>query len=276
MGASDRGTVRECTTRTSILVFGPGILGCFRLCLPPVVVALLASLALAQSPCETGIGFKPARPIEELRAEALQATPPRESGDLRVPDLVELTTVDGTIKLDIRYATSNNFLGTAVYSQARAFLDRSAAVALKRANQALRHEGYGLMIFDGYRPWYVTKIFWDAVPCDPIIKKDYVANPATGSVHNRGCAVDLTLYDLETGKEVAMPTTFDEMSTRAAADDPRGTEEQRAHRKILRDAMERQGFTVEKTEWWHFNYRDAKQYAIMNVKFDEIHDSGTR
>lgn len=249
---------------------GRVILSRVRLGLPLVVVALLASLALAQSPCETGIGFKPARPIGELRAEALQATPPRESGDLRAPDLVELTTVDVTIRLDIRYATSNNFLGTAVYSQARAFLDRSAAEALKRANQVLRHEGYGLMIFDGYRPWYVTKMFWDAVPCDPIIKKDYVANPATGSIHNRGCAVDLTLYDLETNKEVTMPTDFDEMSTRAAADDPRGTEEQRAHRKILRDAMERQGFTVEKTEWWHFNYTDAKHFAIMNVRFEEI------
>jgi zinc D-Ala-D-Ala dipeptidase len=270
------GSLRGRTTKTSVLVFGRVMLSGVRLCVPFIVLAVLASLALAQSPCEAGIGFKPARPIEELQAEALRATPPHESGDLRVPDLVELTRFDVTIKLDIRYATSNNFLGAAVYSEARAFLDRSAAEALKRASQALRHEGYGLVIFDGYRPWYVSKIFWDAVPCDATIKQDYVANPATGSIHNRGCAVDLTLYDLQTGEEVEMPTDFDEMSTRAAADDPRGTEEQRAHRKILRDAMEREGFTVEKTEWWHFNYRDAKQYAIMNVRFEQIHDSGNR
>ena len=248
----------------------------FWLCSALLVLVSLACHAQTQSACETGVGFKLARRVEELRAEALQATPPRESSELRTPDLVELTTIDPTIKLDIRYATKHNFLRAAVYSQARAFLDRSAAEALKRAHQSLRGRGYGLMIFDAYRPWYVTKMFWDGVRCDPSVKKNYVAAPATGSLHNRGNAVDLTLYDLQTGKEVAMPTDFDKMSTLAAADDPHGTQEQKAHRALLRAAMEEQGFTVEPTEWWHFNYKDAKAYRILNVRFEGIDKAAER
>ena len=157
------------------------------------------------------------------------------------PDLVELVKLDPTIKLDIRYATTNNFLGTPVYTQARAFLQRPAAEALLRAHRELKAQGYGLIIHDGYRPWYVTKIFWDATPDD---KKIFVANPAEGSKHNRGCAVDLSLYDLATGKEVKMPSGYDEMSDRAYADYAGGTADERARRDLLRQAMEKQGFTV--------------------------------
>ena len=166
----------------------------------------------------------PLRPVPELRAEALQARPPQESGNFRKPDLVELITLDPTIKLDIRYATTNNFLQTPVYTEARAFLQRPAAEALVRANRELKPYGYGLIIHDGYRPWYVTKIFWDATPN---YQKIFVANPAKGSVHNRGCAVDLSLYDLKTGEEVQMPSGYDEMTKRAYADYPGGTEGER-------------------------------------------------
>src|SRR2546427_9167114 len=135
--------------------------------------------------------------------------PPQEAGPFRKPDLVELIKLDPTIKLDIRYATKNNFLGRPVYKQARAFLQRPAAEALLRVNQTLRKQGYGLIIHDGYRPWYVTKIFWDATPED---KKIFVADPTKGSRHNRGCAVDLSLFDLKTGQEVKMPSEYDEMT----------------------------------------------------------------
>ena len=146
--------------------------------------------------------------------------------------------LDPTIKLDIRYATTNNFLGTPLYTQARAFLQRPAAEALVRANRELKARGYGLIIHDGYRPWYVTEIFWKATPDD---KKIFVANPAQGSRHNRGCAVDLSLYDLQTGKEVKMPSGYDEMTDRAYADYPGGTTEERARRALLRQAMEKAG-----------------------------------
>jgi zinc D-Ala-D-Ala dipeptidase len=216
---------------------------------------------------EVSFRITPLRPVPELRAEALKASPPLEQGDFRKPDLVELTTIDPTIKLDIRYATTNDFLGTPLYTQARAFLQRPAAEALVRAHRELKAQGYGLIIHDGYRPWYVTKIFWDATPND---KKIFVANPAEGSRHNRGCAVDLSLYDLQTGKEVKMPSGYDEMTERAYADYTGGTAEERARRAILKQAMEKQGFVVNPTEWWHFDYKDWKQYAIGNIPFDQI------
>jgi len=209
----------------------------------------------------------PLRPIEELRSEALKAEPPHESGSFRRAELVELVTLDPTIKLDIRYATANNFLSTAVYSQARAFLERPAAEALVRANHALKAQGYGLLVHDGYRPWYVTKIFWDATPAD---KRIFVADPKDGSRHNRGCAVDLTLYDLRTGKKVDMPSLYDEMTERAYSSYDGGTAEEKQHRAILRQAMENEGFTVLPEEWWHFDYKDWKQYPILNVKFEDI------
>jgi zinc D-Ala-D-Ala dipeptidase len=216
---------------------------------------------------EVSFRITPLRPVPELRAEALKASPPHEQGDFRKPDLVELTRLDPTIKLDIRYATTNDFLGTPLYTQARAFLQRPAAEALVRAHRELKAQGYGLIIHDGYRPWYVTKIFWDATPND---KRIFVANPAEGSRHNRGCAVDLSLYDLKTGKEVKMPSGYDEMTKRAYADYPGGTTEERARRALLKQAMEKQGFMVNPTEWWHFDYKDWKQYPILNKKFEDL------
>ncbi|HEU4413991.1 MAG TPA: M15 family metallopeptidase [Candidatus Angelobacter sp.] len=136
-----------------------------------------------------------------------------------------------------------------------------------RAQRALREKGYGLLIHDAYRPWYVTKMFWEATPDD---KKIFVADPKEGSKHNRGCAVDLTLYDLKTGAVAQMPSGYDEMSERAYADYKGGTAEQRERRAILRAAMEKEGFTVYPQEWWHFDFKDWKEYPVMNVRFEEL------
>jgi D-alanyl-D-alanine dipeptidase len=193
--------------------------------------------------------------------------PPKEAGPFRNPELVELKKLDPTIRLDIRYATSNNFLGRPVYQEARAFLQRPAAEALVRANKALRKKGYGLLIFDGYRPWSVTKVFWDATPDD---KKIFVADPSQGSKHNRGCAADLTMFDLKTGKPVSMPGEYDEMSDRSHINYTGGTAESRALRDLLRAAMEAEGFAVYEPEWWHYDYKDWKEYPILNVSFREI------
>jgi D-alanyl-D-alanine dipeptidase len=210
----------------------------------------------------------PTRPVKELREEALAASPPEEKGPFRKPELVELTTLDPAIHLDIRYATSNDFLGTSVYTQARAFMQRPAAEALVRALHKLKPFGYGLLIHDAYRPWYVTKIFWDATLPEG---KIFVADPLQGSRHNRGCAVDLTLYDLATGKPIEMPGTYDEMSPRSFPDYPGGTSLQRWHRDLLRRAMESEGFTVYEHEWWHFDYKDWHEYPILNIKFEDLH-----
>jgi D-alanyl-D-alanine dipeptidase len=209
----------------------------------------------------------PVRPIAELRREALAATPPVERGPFLPSDLVELTRLDPTIKLEIRYATSNNLFGTPFYTQARAFLQRPAAEAVVRANARLRPLGYGLLVHDGYRPWYVTKMFWDASPED---KHIFVANPAEGSKHNRGAAVDLTLYELSTGMPVEMVSTYDETSPRAYPDYPGGTSRQRWHRALLRRTMEAEGFTVYEAEWWHFDYKDWRRYPIGNTVFEDI------
>jgi zinc D-Ala-D-Ala dipeptidase len=210
--------------------------------------------------------LRPVKPVAELRAAALAAKPPEETGPFRKPDLVELVTLDPAIHLDIRYAQSNNFLSTPVYTQARAFLQRPAAEALLRVLRKLQPLGYGLLIHDAYRPWYVTKIFWDATPPKDHI---FVADPEKGSRHNRGCAVDLTLYDLATGKPIEMTGLYDEMSPRSFPDFPGGTSLQRWHRDLLRRAMESEGFTVNEDEWWHFDYKDWKYYAILNVRFED-------
>ena len=194
--------------------------------------------------------------------------PPRETGPFLKPDLVELIKLDPTLHLEIRYATSNNFVGRPVYKQARAFLQRPAAESLIRAHEKLKAQGYGLLIFDGYRPWAVTKLFWDITPLD---KKEFVADPQKGSRHNRGCAVDLTLFDLKTGKEVQMPGAYDEMTERSHINYSGGTEESRKLRDILRAAMESEGFVVYDPEWWHYDYRDWQKYPILNIPFSKIH-----
>jgi D-alanyl-D-alanine dipeptidase len=235
-----------------------------RFCSLLLLYALLVSSVPAQ---QVSYHITPLRPVDELRAAALKEQPPLEQEGLRKSDLIEIVKLDPTIKLDIRYATSNNFLGTPVYTQARAFLQRPAAEALVRAHQSLKTQGYGLILHDGYRPWYVTKIFWDATPDD---QKIFVANPAEGSKHNRGCAIDLSLYDLKTGKEVTMPSGYDEMTERAYADYPGGSADERALRALLRRAMEEQGFAVIPHEWWHFDYKDWREYGIQNVRFEDL------
>jgi D-alanyl-D-alanine dipeptidase len=212
---------------------------------------------------QTSAHIEPLEPVDVLRRRAMTAKPPHETGDFRKPDLVELTSLDSTIKLDIRYATNNNFMRTVFYPEARAFMQRPAAEALVRAHQKLRATGYALLIHDAYRPWYVTKMFWDGTPPD---KRIFVADPSQGSRHNRGCAVDLTLYDLKTGKPAEMVGLYDEMSERSYPDYPGGTSLARWHRLQLRRAMEAEGFTVYDFEWWHFDYKDWAKYPILNVQ----------
>ena len=193
--------------------------------------------------------------------------PPYEKGDFRKPDLVELIRLDPTFKLDIRYATNNNFTGRPVYTEARAFLQRPAAEVLVKINQEFKQLGYRLLIFDGYRPWSVTKIFWELTSKE---NKKFVADPKEGSKHNRGCAVDLSLYEIASGKEVKMPGEYDETSERSYPEYKGGTVEQRRMRDLLRRVMEANGFTVYEYEWWHFDYKDWKSYRIQNISFSNI------
>jgi zinc D-Ala-D-Ala dipeptidase len=203
----------------------------------------------------------------EIQAQS-NSGPPRGIGPYRENALVELVKLDSTIKLDIRYATINNFAGRAVYAEARAFLQRPAADALLLAHRWLKKQGYGLVIYDAYRPWTVTKLFWDITPPE---KRIFVADPSSGSVHNRGCAVDVGLYNLSTGLEVEMTGNYDETSERSFVTFTGGTKEQKANRDLLRKAMEQDGyFFVYPEEWWHYNYRDFRDYAIQDIPFSKI------
>jgi D-alanyl-D-alanine dipeptidase len=195
-----------------------------------------------------------------------QSGPPREPHK-READLVELTKFNETIKLDIRYATSNNFVGRPVYTEARAFLQRPAAEALIRVHKKLEEKGLGIVIFDAYRPWAVTKLFWEVVRED---QRKFVADPAKGSKHNRGCAIDLSVYELKTGKLLPMPSGYDEFTERASPDYAGGTNEERQNRDMLRRFMEAEGFTVNPNEWWHFDFNNWQDYAIYDVAFSEL------
>lgn len=185
----------------------------------------------------------------------------------RATDLVPLDKLAGNIHLDVRYATTANFLGVPVYDRAAAYLQLPAASALRRVAARLERQGYGLVIHDAYRPWSVTKIFWDATPTEG---KAFVADPAQGSRHNRGSAVDLSLYDLKSGKTVEMPGLYDEMSSRSYSNFIGGTSRERWLRDMLRDAMQAERFAVLLNEWWHFDHVDWADYPVGNQSFGEL------
>lgn len=194
-----------------------------------------------------------------------QLAPPQEPNK-RDADLIELTKLSKTIKLDIRYATANNFVGRAVYPEARAFLQRPAAEALVRVHKQLKKQKLGIVVYDAYRPWSITKLFWEVVRED---QRKFVADPAKGSKHNRGCAIDLAIYDRKTGVAIPMPSGYDEFTERASPDYTGGTDEERANRDMLRKLMEAEGFTVNPNEWWHFDYDGWQDYAIYDISFAE-------
>ena len=211
--------------------------------------------------------IQPLRPVEELRAASKNAQQPKQKGEFAAGDLVELVKLDPGLRLDVRYATEKNFLGVPLYPEARAFLQRPAAEALGRVQAALKKDGFGLLIHDAYRPWSITWMFWEATPAP---MRGFVANPEKGSRHNRGAAVDLTLFDERGDRVVAMPSGYDEFSDRAFPLYPGGTSLERWHRELLRRAMEKEGFSVYEMEWWHFDFNGWEKWAVENAPFDSL------
>jgi D-alanyl-D-alanine dipeptidase/CubicO group peptidase (beta-lactamase class C family) len=205
--------------------------------------------------------------VPELLAGARKMSPPPQPVGLRKPHLVEVDKVDPSTKLDVRYATGDNFMGHAFYDSSRFFLQKPAADALLRAHRKLAAGGLGIALIDGYRPWYVTRMFWDAVPPE---SRAFVADPSQGSRHNRGCAADVTLFDLASGKIVDMPGRYDEPSSRSSPLYLGGTSLQRWRRDLLKRAMEAEGYDVYTNEWWHFDYGEWRKYPVMNIDFAEI------
>lgn len=181
--------------------------------------------------------------------------------------MLELIELDNSIKLDIRYARHDNFVGRPVYMEARAFLKKETAMALLRVNENVAADGYGVVVFDAYRPLSVTKLFWETATED---QKKYVADPTVGSRHNRGCAVDLSLYHRSDGEHLEMPSDFDEFNEKAHPDFRGGTALQRQNRDYLRRKMETEGFDVNPNEWWHFDHKDWSLHEIMDIPFGEL------
>ena len=180
--------------------------------------------------------------------------------------LVDIDKYIPGLKIDMRYTTNNNFLGTAVYPKnAKAFLRLPAAIALKKVQAELNKKGLGLKVYDAYRPYSVTVQFWEKVK-----DSNYVSSPWQGSRHNRGCAVDVTIINLKTGKELEMPTKFDDFSIKARPDYKNVSDTVKANRTLLLNVMAKYGFRKFPTEWWHFDFSGWENYFLMDLTFEEL------
>ena len=230
-----------------------------------VLFSIVGCHLTAIPPAELRVNSEPANAVEMARVQSdpsfIQAYSQVEDGE----ELVDIGDINPNIKLDIRYATTNNFLRQKLYSVPRCLLRIDVAESLSNVQQDLEEMGLGLKVFDCYRPWSVTKQMWDILP-----DNRYVANPERGSRHNRGAAVDLTLVDLRTGEELKMPTDFDDFTDKAARDYYYNTPEVRRNSNLLEYKMKRYGFDSLITEWWHFDAAGWDQYSLLNVRLDRV------
>ena len=190
-----------------------------------------------------------------------------ETGVKRNPNkkLVEIKRYIPGVKLDIRYATSNNFMHRPMYQTAKAYARLPVVIALKAVEADLKTRGLGLKIYDAYRPYAVTVKFYEMTP-----DTNFVADPRKGSKHNRGCAIDLSLIDLKTGKELDMPTGFDSFSKAAAADYQNLPKDKITNRELLKSTMQAHGFKVIATEWWHYDFNGWQHYDLLDIPLSEL------
>jgi D-alanyl-D-alanine dipeptidase len=216
-----------------------------------LVVCCLRNMATAQN--KYGLT---AMTLDEYKA-SVKVNPEKELIDLEkfVPGLV----------MDIRYATTNNFTGEKIYNMAKAYARKPVAEALKKIQAELKSKGLGIKMFDAYRPYKATVKFYE-------VYKDttYVASPYRGSRHNRGCALDLTVVDLKTGKELQMPTDYDSFKKEAWPSTPVTDPTIRKNRQLLIDVMEKYGFKVNGSEWWHYDFNGWKNFEVMDIDFEQL------
>lgn len=207
--------------------------------------------------------FASASDWQALKTAADAAVMPAQLGAGQQAQLVDLAQAVSGLKFDLRYAQADNCFGQALTDDQRAFLDADAAQALAQAQQYLKPYGYGILVWEAYRPWSVSKLAYDALPAD---KKSMLPAPEAGFSHNTGRSIDVSLYLLATGENAGMISGFDEPSVRQYASFAGGTTLERYRRDLLRSAMQMAGFTASETEWWHFDYGDIKGFAHLNVK----------
>lgn len=180
-------------------------------------------------------------------------------------ELIDLEKFVPGLAMDIRYATTNNFTGERIYNIAKAYARRPVAEALKKIQNELKSKGLGIKIFDAYRPYKATVKFYE-------VYRDttYVASPYRGSRHNRGCAIDLTLVDLATGEELKMPTAYDSFRKEAWPSTPVADPLVKKNRSLLISVLEKHGFRVNSSEWWHFDFKGWKNFEVMDIDFEEM------
>ncbi|MBL7863915.1 MAG: M15 family metallopeptidase [Cyclobacteriaceae bacterium] len=216
-----------------------------------IVCLLVPVMTLAQNK----YGIKAIRYDEYL--SSLKVKPEKE--------LVQIRAVIPDIVLDIRYATANNFTGKQIYTLPRAYARKPVAEALRKAQTEFKTFGVGIKVFDGYRPYKATVKFYEEYH-----DTTYVASPYRGSKHNRGCALDMTIVDLKTGKEIPMPTPYDSFQKEAWPSTPVKDPVIRKNRELLISVMERNGFKVNESEWWHFDFVGWQAYEVMDIDFEEL------
>lgn len=181
--------------------------------------------------------------------------------------LIELKEIIPYLRYDLKYASNQNFTGKRVYPKntQSSYLIKEAAQSLKVIAKELEAKNLGLLIWDAYRPYRATVKFWKMIH-----DERYVANPAKGSGHNRGIAVDLTLYEISTGELLEMPTGFDNFSDTAHHDFMLLAEKKIMNRQLLKNTMEKHGFKSLETEWWHYAWPNDRNYPIMNISFKRL------
>ena len=232
-----------------------------RLNIIPIALTILSTwgfAGLAQNAAAGDTGLKVVASIESYRETVMK------EGNKKMVDLQKIIP---NIVLDLRYAGTNNFMGRIMYPEqpAYTFLRLPAANALAKVQHELNSMGYGLKIFDAYRPYSVTQKFWELVH-----DERYVADPKKGSGHNRGIATDLTIIDLKTKQELKMPTGFDNFTDSAHHDFVNLSDEVLKNRKLLKETMEKYGFKAFDTEWWHYSLPDPEKFEVLDIPFEKM------
>jgi len=180
-------------------------------------------------------------------------------------ELIDLEKFIPGIVLDIRYATTNNFTGELIYNLSKAYARKPVAESLKKAQAEFAKHGFGIKIYDAYRPYLATVKFYE-------VYRDttYVASPYKGSRHNRGCAIDMTLIDLKTGKELVMPTEYDSFKKEAWPTTPVKDPVIKKNRELIISVMHKHGFKVNASEWWHFDFTGWQKFEVMDIDFEKL------
>ena len=216
---------------------------------------ILMALASCTPPKEYKYGLTPTN-VQQYQ-EQVKKNPEME--------LVDLEKAIPGLELDIRYATTNNFTGEVIYNLAKAYARKPVAEALALVQADLKEQGLELKIHDGYRPYSATVKFYEVYG-----DTTFVASPYQGSRHNRGCAIDLTVINSETKQELNMPTPYDSFQEEAFPDFPLEDQEAVANREMLIAAMEKRGFKVYDSEWWHFDFVGWEKFDVMDIDFEEL------